>query len=470
MTSDERLQILNRHAPDSRGAFILYWMQNAQRPDDNPALDYALRVAHSARLPVRVYFGLTPDFPEARRRHYRFMIEGLRETLAAFSRRGIAFTGHIGAPVPGLLRAARRARMVVVDRGYLRVQREWRQQAADALTCPLHQIEGDVIVPVELASPRQEYAAATFRPKIHRLLPHFLVPPDPPPEPLPGSAPEGPSPEEFLGQADRLLNRMPDDGELQPASYIGGPGEATRRLNRFLAESFRHYADDRNDPAQSHQSGLSPYLHFGQISPLRVALSVRDAGGRNADAFLEELIVRRELAANYVFYQPAYDRFEGLPEWARTQLTRHARDRRDPLYSLADLESGRTHDPYWNAAQAEMRRTGKMHGYLRMYWGKQILAWSPTPEEAFRRALALNNRYLLDGRDPNGFAGVAWCFGLHDRPWAQRPIFGSVRSMTASGLERKFDMAPYLERHPPLETIPSPKHPARKGAHRKVSP
>jgi deoxyribodipyrimidine photo-lyase len=190
---------------------------------------------------------------------------------------------------------------------------------------------------------------------------------------------------------------------------------------------------------------MSPYLHFGQISPLYIALKVSKTRSLGAEAFFEELIIRRELSMNFVFYNEKYDSFKSIPDWAKKTLRAHQKDRRPYLYSPKELENAGTHDPYWNAAQKEMVITGKMHGYMRMYWGKKILEWSKTPEEAFKVALYLNNKYELDGRDPNGFIGVAWCFGKHDRPWGERAIFGNVRYMNDKGLKRKFDADKYVK-------------------------
>jgi len=226
----------------------------------------------------------------------------------------------------------------------------------------------------------------------------------------------------------------------------GGSEEAEKHLEVFLRERLDDYASRRNDPTQDGTSNLSAYLHFGQISPVAVAVRVKRSDAKGRDAFLEELIVRRELSINYVHYNDLYDEFEGLPNWVKATLGEHGNDRRDYVYSPEDLEQSRTHDSYWNAAQAEMRSSGKMHGYMRMYWGKKILEWSRTPQEAFKVALYLNNKYELDGRDPNGFAGVAWCWGKHDRPWRERPIFGKVRYMSADGLRRKFDAERYVAR------------------------
>jgi len=230
------------------------------------------------------------------------------------------------------------------------------------------------------------------------------------------------------------------------AGFRGGSSEASKRLEIFVEDKLSGYADFRNDPSVDYQSMLSPYLHFGQISPIQIALKVlgAQAPASAKEAYLEELIVRRELAVNYVNYNSNYDCFEGLPEWAKRTLLSHKSDPREYLYSLNELENFETHDPYWNAAQNEMRITGKIHGYMRMYWGKKIIEWSENPELAFNTALYLNNKYELDGRDPNSFAGVAWCFGKHDRPWKERPVFGSVRYMNENGLRRKFDADKYV--------------------------
>jgi deoxyribodipyrimidine photo-lyase len=296
-----------------------------------------------------------------------------------------------------------------------------------------------------VASPKEEYSAATLRPKIYRHLERFLVP-----------LRETPLEKDSLGlRFDSLALDNPDEvlaglalspGPAPSPLLRGGGSGARRRLREFVRTGLPRYALDRNDPALDATSHLSPYLHFGQLSPLTVALAVRRAPRAGQAAFLEELIVRRELAFNFVVYNRAYDRFGGLPAWSRQTLLERAGDPREHLYTPAELGAARTHDPYWNAAQTEMVVTGRMHGYMRMYWGKKILEWSASPERAYRTALALNDRYELDGRDPNGFAGVAWCFGKHDRPWGRRPVFGTVRAMTAAGLRRKFDADAYVRR------------------------
>lgn len=234
-------------------------------------------------------------------------------------------------------------------------------------------------------------------------------------------------------------------------AFHGGTKHAAKRLRHFIAHKLDGFADLRNDPGRDFLSNMSPYLHFGQISPLYIALQVQKTDSPGKDAYLEELIVRRELSHNFVYYNPRYDRYSALPEWATNTLRAHRRDTRQPVYSRRELEEGRTYDAYWNAAQKEMVVAGKMHGYMRMYWGKKILEWSETPRKAFRIALYLNNKYELDGRDPNGFTGIAWCFGKHDRAWAERSVFGKIRYMNAAGLSRKFNPDDYVRKVEALE-------------------
>jgi len=300
-------------------------------------------------------------------------------------------------------------------------------------------------VPIEEASPKEEYAAATLRPKINRLLERFLVPLR---EDLPKKNSlvlglEGMD----LSDLDDVLARLRIDRSVPPAGGLrGGASQAKARLDSFIQKDLDSYGERRSDPSLERSSGMSPYLHFGQISPLHIALEAKKAVGAGADTFLEELIVRRELSMNFVYRNPDYDSLQGLPHWALTTLREHALDKREYVYSLRELEEGRTHDPYWNAAQKEMVSTGRMHNYMRMYWGKKIIEWSASPEQAYAAAIHLNNRHELDGRDPNGYTGVLWCFGKHDRAWKERPVLGKLRYMSAEGLRRKFDMDTYIRR------------------------
>ena len=440
----DRVRPLNGRRP-SGGRSVVYWMQAAQRAGDNHALEFAVGAANELRKPLFVLFVLTAAYPEANERHYAFMLEGLRETREALGRRGIPLVVRRGEPGREVAALGREAALVVVDDGYVRVERSWRRAAAAGLECPLVEVATNVVVPVGVASPKEEYAAATLRPKIYRRLDEFLVPLRETPLRVKPARPDLESWD--IDDTAAVLRRLGVDRTVGRAPAIrGGASEAERKLRGFIQDKLAAYAEARNDPSLDALSGLSPYLHFGQVSPLAVALAVKKAPPYGRAPFLEELIVRRELSFNYVAYNRAYDRFEGLPEWCRAALLEHVRDPRPALYSRSELEAAATGDPYWNAAQKEMAVTGKMHGYMRMYWGKKILEWSASPRAAFRTALALNNAYELDGRGPNAFAGVAWTFGKHDRPWARRPVFGTVRYMNAAGLRRKFDADAYVRK------------------------
>jgi deoxyribodipyrimidine photo-lyase len=443
MIQKERIKALNSRGI-KKGEYVLYWMQASQRAEDNHALEYGILKANELRKPLVVFFGITDHFPEANERHYTFMLEGLREVKESLEKRGIQMLVRHESPEQGAVRMAKRASLTVVDRGYLRIQRKWRDDAAKRMSCPLVQIESDVVVPIEEASPKEEYAAATIRPKIHKKLKSFVVP-------LKERDPDQHSLSlEFdsidLEDVEKTISRLRIDHRVKKVGfYHGGTKEAKKHLKDFLEYKIDRFGDLRNDPSLDYLSHMSPYLHFGQISPLFIALKVSKTNSPGRQAFLEELIVRRELSMNFVFYNEQYDSFEAIPDWAKKSLKVHLEDRRPSLYSLEELEAAKTHDPYWNAAQKEMVIKGKMHGYMRMYWGKKILEWTKSPEEAFRIALSLNNKYELDGRDPNGFTGVAWCFGKHDRPWGERAIFGTVRYMNDKGLKRKFDVDQYVK-------------------------
>ncbi len=429
-----------------RGKYVLYWMQQAQRAEFNHALEFAIEQANALRLPMVAGFALS-SFPEANRRHYQFMLEGLRETQKRLAARGIGFCLRRGPPEETIPELAKNAAFLVGDVGYLRLQRQWREAVAKRAACPVAWVETDAIVPVAEISDHAEFAARTIRPKIHAKLAEFLQPLKPRTVAVPSidlvkrSLP--------LADSAALCGSLGAADGVPPASgLVGGWTAATRRLDRFIVHRLADYATEASDPTADGCSHMSSYLHFGQISPLDIALraSASDAPRAAIDAFGEQLIVRRELSLNAIWFNPVYDRYETLPAWAKKTLDLHRKDKREHIYTRAQWEAGATHDPCWNAAQMEMVRSGQMHNYMRMYWGKKILEWSRTPEEAFETALYLNNKYEMDGRDPNGFVGVAWCFGLHDRPWTERPVFGTIRYMNANGLRRKFDIESYRER------------------------
>jgi deoxyribodipyrimidine photo-lyase len=421
-------------------------MQAAQRAHWNHALEYAIEQANGQGLPLVVLFCLVDDFPEANLRHYAFMLEGLVDAERDLEKKGIKLVVRRGAPDTLVPEMAAKAAFVVTDEGHLRIQRVWREDVAAQVQCRMVAVETNCIVPVETASDKGNFSAGTLRPRINRQLPGFLVP-------LKQRRVKHLSLELKLkglelGDIAKILADLDLDRDVPPIeSAPGGTSAARKKLKSFLRDKLERFDDLRNDPTLDYTSGLSPYLHFGQVSPLYIALeAARQGAGPGLDAFLEELIVRRELSHNFTHYNSDYDQYEGLPVWAKTTLEQHADDPREYVYSREEFEQARTHDPYWNAAQLEMVHAGTMHGYMRMYWGKKILEWTADPQQGFDIALYLNNKYQLDGRDPNGFAGVAWCFGMHDRAWGERPVFGKVRYMNANGLRRKFKIDAYVEK------------------------
>ena len=425
---------------------VIYWMSRDQRCFDNWALLYAQKMADMLDKPLVVIFCLVTDYLEASPRIYHFMINGLRETAEQLKNNNIPFIMEIGRPqkvLPVIINTMN-AKMLITDFDPLRPKSQWKKEVMEHVSIPIHEVDAHNIIPCWTASSKQEYGAYTLRPKIHRLLPHFL-------EPIP-----------------RIHRHMNTYTGLLPAvnwSFIAeqfseeGPETAMRtiqsgstagykKLEKFIKTGLAEYDHTRNDPSLAGQSGLSPYLHFGQVSAQRIALEVLSSGILKSaqEAFLEELIVRRELADNYCYYNQNYDNIKGFPAWAQETLSKHQYDSRQYLYSLEELGTGQTHDAAWNAAQHQLTNTGIMHGYMRMYWAKKILEWSTTPESALKNAITLNDHYGLDGRDPNGYAGIAWSIGgVHDRAWPERSIFGKIRYMNFAGLQRKFNIKEYIK-------------------------
>lgn len=443
-----RIRQLNT-LPPAKGDYVLYWMQQSQRAADNHALEYAVQLGNAQGLPVLVCFGLTDDYPDANLRHYTFMLEGLRETQKALAKRRVRLVVRFGAPAMVAQNLGRKASVIVCDCGHLAHQREWRRMVAKTANCSVYQVETDVVVPVETVSAKAQYAARTIRPRIQKHLPTYLI--GLAKTPVKYSSLDMDIEGLDVSHVQPLLGAMKVDMTVGPVSlyFPGGTSRAKKRFAEFLKGGLSRYEKHSNQPQTDDVSHMSPYLHFGQVSSLRLALEAQKVKGDIQSAraaYLEELIVRRELACNFVRYTPHYDRYAVIPPWARKTLAVHQNDKRPVIYTVDELEQANTHDIYWNAAMKEMKVTGFMHNYMRMYWGKKILEWSRTPEEAFQTTLALNNKYFLDGRDPNSYAGVAWLYGVHDRAWAERPIFGKVRYMAASGLERKCDIQAYVRK------------------------
>ena len=419
-------------------------MQRDQRLHDNWALLRAKELADQTKSPLGIVFNLVPQYLNAPWRPYHFMIEGLKELEAAAREKGIAFFLTLGYPhdeMPTLVNRLK-AGAVVTDFNPLRTPTHWKKSVAQKLPVLVEEVDAHNIVPCWLASPKLEFAAYTFRPKLHKLLPEWLT--------------EFPAlkkhthawskpPKSIDWEA--AIASLSVDLKVKPVDWIQ-PGEkaAHKALKTFLKERLPNYDEERNDPNARAQSDLSPYFHFGQLAPQRVALLTQDH-----PAFFEELVVRRELADNFCHYNPHYDKFEGFPAWAQKTLNEHRADPRPTPYFFEDLEHARTHDELWNAAQRQLTETGKMHGYLRMLWAKKILEWTASPEEALCIAIQLNDKYELDGRDPNGYTGIAWSIGgVHDRAWNEREIFGKIRYMSSEACKRKFDTKAFIAAHSSL--------------------
>ncbi|NYT01758.1 MAG: deoxyribodipyrimidine photo-lyase [Methanosarcinales archaeon] len=428
---------------------VIYWMSRDQRVRDNWALIYAQSVALKRAVPLAVIFSLALRFLGATWRQYSFMLSGLSLVERQLQELNIPFHLLSGKPaevVPDFL-MEEGAGVLVTDFDPLREKRSWKAAVARKTTIPFYEVDAHNIVPCWQASPKQEYAAYTIRPKIGRALAEYL-------EDFPALERHPRTGEEGAGGGgndwDGARRLLESEGRVPPVRWLS-PGEdaAWSCLQDFVNNRLDSYPEARNDPSVDGQSNLSPYLHFGQLSAQRVALEVQRSRARpeSRAAFLEELIVRRELSDNFCFYNPHYDGFQGFPTWARETLDEHRDDAREYIYTSQELEEARTHDDIWNAAQMEMVRRGKMHGYLRMYWCKKILEWSESPEVAQKTAIGLNDRYELDGRDPNGYVGVAWSVGgVHDRAWGERNIFGKIRYMSYKGIKSKFDIQSYISR------------------------
>ncbi|MCX7792939.1 MAG: deoxyribodipyrimidine photo-lyase [Thermodesulfovibrionales bacterium] len=426
---------------------VLYWMNRDQRVRDNWALLYAQKIAIERKVPLVVLFCFFNYYPRRSNRHFIFMLRGLQEVEQDLHEHNIPFFLIQGNPeftIPSFIKE-HDIGIVITDFDPLKDARRLRESVAQKINIPLYEVDAHNIIPPWIVSPKQEYAAYTIRPKIKRLLPEFLS--DIPslvrhPFTLRGS----------IQSIDweGLLKKFEQGNELTIISWLKpGSNSGMEKLKDFLESKLKRYAEMRNNPVYNFQSNLSPYLHFGQISAQRVALEVIkiDSDKKSKEAFLEELIIRRELAENFCFYNKEYDNFNGFPEWAKQTLNKHRNDKRLYLYDLNDFERAATHDPLWNAAQLQMIKTGKMHGYMRMYWAKKILEWTESPEQALEFAIYLNDKYEIDGYDPNGFTAIAWSIGgVHDRPWPERKIFGKIRYMSYNGCRNKFDVDEYIKR------------------------
>lgn len=439
-------------------------MSRDQRVRDNHALMEAQSIAVEQSIQLYVLFVLE-KVANRSQEHYKFMLDGLREVSEVLSSYGIPLILKSGGSLKQIIDFANEvnASALIFDFSPLKEPRTLIKEVAKEFDGSVMVVDTHNIIPVWIASDKKEFAAHTFRIKVHKKLEQYLASPS-----LPNKQPPLPNQVSSLSfeDAEAFINSVPCSG----ISIVIKSGEdaAYSRLESFVDHDLETYAKQRNDMSQDCQSGLSPYLHYGHISSLRVALYVIDSVNQmpllfqepklaqhgeepslvdGMNALLEEMIVRKELSDNFCFYSEDYMTIKASPDWAQKSLDEHAADNRDFIYDVEEWESATTHDEIWNSAQLELTKSGKMHGYMRMYWAKKILEWSSTPEIALKTAIYLNDKYSIDGSDPNGYVGILWSItGLHDRPWFERPVFGKIRYMNEAGLRRKFDIEKYIQR------------------------
>lgn len=442
-----RIRILKKGA--HTGNAVMYWMIRDKRVSDNFALITAQKLAIKHRAPLIVCFQYTGNFPDSNIRQYDFLFKGLEEVSADLAKLNISFNllkGEANHVIPSLISQYQIGSMVI-DYSPLKIYKKRIDRVLQEINIPVCQVDTHNIVPVWVSSDKKEFAAHTIRRKIHKQLNEYLTD-----IPKLFKHPIDLVKKFEITQWSKVKEELKIDFSVNSVDWIKpGEREAKKRL-LVLLSSLKDYHIKRNNPTIDALSHLSPYFHFGQISPQRVALEVQNSAlpKEDKDVFLEEMIIRRELADNFCEYEKNYDFFEGFHPWAQKTLNEHRLDARDFVYSAQEFEGAETHDPLWNAAQFQMVSTGKMHGFLRMYWAKKILEWTPSPEEALQTAINLNDKYELDGRDPGGYTGIAWSIGgIHDRAWFERPVFGKIRFMNYNGCKRKFNVKKYIEMYRP---------------------
>ncbi len=458
--------------------YVLYWMISNRRAGWNFALDRAVERAKELGKPLVVLEALRCDYPWASDRFHRFVLDGMEENAKRFSKRAVLYRRYVepkkGAG-KGLLEAlASRASAVVTDEFPVFFLPRMVAAAAKRLDVLVETVDANGLLPMRAADKAHPTAYA-FRRFLQKTLPEHLEA-HPEDDPLKGSR---------LPRLDTLpasiekrwpetvpdLDALPIDHEVPPVDYSGGTAAAETSLARFLDERLRRYADERNEPEKEIASGLSPYLHFGHLSAHEILASLsllehwtpkevskKASGSREgwwgmskaAEAFLDELVTWREVGYNFARLRDDHDRYDSLPDWARATLNEHRADPREHVYSLEEFERAETHDPLWNAAQTQLVREGRIHNYLRMLWGKKILEWTPSPEDAAEVMIELNNQYAVDGRNPNSYSGIFWVLGRYDRAWGpERPVFGKIRYMSSENTARKFRVKDYIARFDP---------------------
>ena len=442
MIHPERVKVLR--GGKFEGKSVLYWMIREKRSTDNWALLASQKTALKNKVPLYVCFQYLGNFPNSNKRHYKFLFKGLLQTQEELNKKNITFSfvkGKASEVIPKLI-FNKSVGTLFTDFSPLKIYKSRIQSVLEKISVPFFQIDAHNIVPVWTASDKKEFAAHTIRKKINTKLDKYLLN-----YPVVQKHPYGEL-ENNKKSLNQLIKDLKIDASVDEVDWID-PGEyAVNHKLKKLKTTLVNFNKTRNDPTKNSLSNLSPYIHFGQVSSQRVAYEITNSSlpREDKESFLEELIVRKELADNFCEYEENYDYFEGFHPWAQKTLNEHRNDKREYLYTSEEFEDAKTHDQLWNAAQIQMKRLGKMHGYMRMYWAKKILEWSPSPETALQTAIDLNDKYELDGRDPKGYTGIAWSIGgIHDRAWFERPVYGKIRYMNFNGCKSKFDVDKYIK-------------------------
>lgn len=449
----ERVQLLNDKSANNDGKYILYWMQMFKRTEYNHALNFAIEQANERNLPLVVYEGLKFYYPWASDRIHTFILEGVEEKRKEFEKRGIKYVFYLqkdeNSPKDTVAKLAKDAVLLVTDDFPCFIIPDHNKAIVKKAEIPVYAVDSNGVIPMSRFE-KEEYAAYTIRPKVKKVLGDYLKPFKK--EKISVKADklkiDCPDTEVNEKNIEKLVSECAIDHSVKPSFlYHGGTENGRKRLKKFVKNILEDYDEARNKPEKDGSSRLSSYLHFGFLSSLEIALAVKDSDAPQAskDAYLEEIIVRRELSYNLTRFNPHYDSLKALPDWVQQTMRKHITDARAPIYSLEQLEFSKTYDELWNAAQREMVETGEIHNYVRMLWGKNVIGWTRSYEEAFEILVHLNNKYCLDGRNPNSYAGILWCFGKHDRPWMERPVFGTMRYMTSNSTGKKFDSKKYIE-------------------------
>jgi deoxyribodipyrimidine photo-lyase len=487
--NSHRVFTRNQKDPNPDGEYVLYWMQANRRFEYNYALEYAVGWANKLGKPLLVYEGLSCDYPWAADRFHYFIMEGMEENLAYGTEHGLNYYPYLEeepAKVREVLyKLSDKASVVISDEYPVFIIRDYNQEAARKLEVPFMTVDSNGLIPLGLTD-KAPYNAYFFRKIMQR---NFIECYSNPPEKEPLKTLDN---RKHIEIDDKLLTRFPpadsqfEDKESFVSSLSinhnvgkiqlqGTRQAAIDRMESFIQEDLLEYDDKRNDPDEQKNSSLSPWLHYGKISEYEIVEAALEQqpkgwsldditfnrgstggffnGDPNVDGFLDEVITWREVGFHFAHHEPGYDQYDSLPDWALTTLEEHKNDPREYIYELEEFAQSKTHDEIWNAAQTQLREEGIIHNYLRMLWGKKVLEWTPNPETALAYLIELNNRYAIDGRDPNSYSGIFWIFGRFDRAWQERPIYGKVRYMTSQSTRRKVKLKQYLQKYGSQKTL-----------------